>query len=261
MRRYLFLLLGVGALVAVTAVGIATAAGGEGPVSVQVGELKLTSDLQITPKALSKTKQTPIEIKTSGSVEVPGEKQPPAAREIFIEADKNGEIHTAGIPACKSGRIQATETKAALKACGSSLIGEGTATVRVAFTEQKPILVESKLLLFNGGEKGGKTTWFAHAFFSQPISGAIVTTITITKIHRGRYGTYAVVKIPQIADGSGSSVAFSLNIFKSVKVGGKTFNPISAKCADGKGKYHVEAKFEDGTKAALELVRACTAKG
>ena len=52
-----------------------------------------------------------------------------------------------------------------------------------------------------------------------------------------------------------------MNINKTVKVGGKPVNPISAKCSDGKLKVHVEAKFEDGTKAETEIVRPCTAKG
>jgi hypothetical protein len=262
MRRYLLLLSGMVALIAVTAVGIAGAAGGEGPVTVKVGSLEVTSNFKFSPTAVSKTKQTPIAIDLSGEVKEENPREhPPAARELLIEADKNAEIHSKGIPVCKSGQIQATDTTAALKACGPALIGEGTVTAQVAFAEQAPVNVPSKLLLFNGGEQGGKTTWFAHAYFSQPISGAIVTTATITKIHKGRYGTLSLVKIPQIAGGNGSTLSFELEIFKSVKVGGKTYNPISAVCTDGKAKVHVEAKFEDGTKAETEVVRACTPKG
>lgn len=261
MRRYLFLLLGLLALSAVTAVGIAAAAGGEGPVTVRVGNLELTSDLHFRPTVGSKTKQTPIAIESSGEVKEIGGGRPPAPREIFLEADKSGEVHTKGIPTCRAAQIQATETSAALKVCGSSLIGEGKATAEIAFEEQAPLLVKSKLLLFNAGEKNGKTIWLAHVFFSQPVNGAIVSTVTITKIHKGPFGTLAVVKIPQIAGGFGSGVFFELEIFKTVKVGGKTFNPISAKCVDGRVKFHIEAKFEDGTKAKTELVRACSAKG
>ena len=128
---------------------------------------------------------------------------------------------------------------------------------QVAFAEQKPIDVPTVLQLYNGGEKGGKITWYAHAYFSNPISGAIVTTITITKHKHGRFGTLAVAKIPQITGGSGSTISFNLKIFKSVK----GVNPISAKCTDGKLKVHVLAKFEDGTKAETEVIRACTPKG
>jgi hypothetical protein len=257
MRKYVTLVLGLAALVAVSAVGIATAAGGETPVTVKVGNLELTANGGFAPTALSKTKQTPIALKASGEVKEADGSHPPAAREVIIEGDKNAEVHVKGIPTCTSGQLQATDTAAALKACGSALIGEGQTTAQVAFAEQKPINVPSKLLLFNGGEKGGKITWFVHAYFSNPISGAIVSTVTITKHPHGRFGTLAVTKIPQITGGSGSIISFNLEIKKSVK----GINPISAKCADGKLKVHVQAKFEDGTKAETEIIRACTAKG
>jgi hypothetical protein len=143
---------------------------------------------------------------------------PPAVREVILEVDKAGEVHTKGIPTCKMSKLLATETAAAKKACGEALIGEGEATAQVQFEEQKPINVNSKVLVFNCGESGGKTTMFIHAFFSQPVSGAIVTTVTITKHKHGRFGTLAVAKIPQITGGFGSITKFNLEIFKSVKV-------------------------------------------
>ena len=257
MRKYVALVMAVGALLAVAAVGIAGAAGGETPVTVKVGNLELTANGGFSPTTLSKTKQTPIELKAAGEVKEADGSHPPAAREIIIEGDKNAEVHVKGIPTCKSGQLQATTTTAALAACKSALIGEGQTTAQVAFAEQKPIDVPSKLLLFNGGEKGGKITWYAHAFFSNPISGAIVTTVTITKHPHGAFGTLAVAKIPQITGGSGSIISFNLKIKK--KVAG--VNPISAKCTDGKLKVHVLGKFEDGTKAETEIIRPCTPKG
>jgi hypothetical protein len=261
MRKYVTLLLGLAALIAVSAVGIASAAGGEGPVTVKVGNLELTANGGFSPKALPKTKSTPIAFTAEGEVKEATGEHPPAIREVFVEADKAAEVHTKGIPTCKSGQLQATETAAALKACKPALIGEGTATAQVKFAEQEPINVNTKILVFNGGESGGKSTWFIHAYFKQPISGAIVTTVTITKHKHGRFGTLAVAKIPQITGGAGSITKFKLEIFKEVKVGGKTYNPISSKCEDGKLKAHVLGKFEDGTKAETEIIRACTPKG
>jgi hypothetical protein len=257
MRKHVLIVLALGALVAVSAVGIATAAGGEAPVSVTVGNIKLTANGGFSPKALSKTKQTPIELKAAGEVATVDGTHPPAVREVILEADKAGEVHLKGIPTCKSGQLQATETTAAKAACKSALIGEGEATAEVAFAEQKPIDVKSKILVFNGGEKGGKATMFIHAYFSSPVSGAIVTTVTITKHKHGRFGTLAVAKIPQILGGAGSITKFNLNIKKNVA--GK--NPISSKCEDGKLKVHVLGKFEDGTKAETEIIRICQPKG
>jgi hypothetical protein len=257
LRRRIALIGALAVLAALTIVGVSMAAGGETPVTVKVGNLELTANGGFTPTAISATNQTPIELTASGEVKEADGSHPPAARELLIEGDKNAEIHVKGIPTCSSGKLQATTTEAALAACKSALIGEGQTTAQVAFAEQKPLTVPSKLLLFNGGEKGGKITWFAHAYFSQPISGAIVTTVTISKHPNGAFGTLAVAKIPQITGGSGSIVSFNLKIKKSV--GG--VNPISAKCVGGKLKVHVQAKFEDGTKAETEVVRPCTAKG
>jgi hypothetical protein len=257
MRKNVLIVLALGALIAVSAVGIATAAGGETPVTVKVGNLELTANGGFSPTALSKTKSTPIELKASGEVKEADGSHPPAIREVILEADKAGEVHLKGIPTCKSGQLQATETKVAEKNCGPALIGTGEATAQVALPEQRPINVNSKILVFNGGEKGGKATMFIHAFFSEPVSGAIVTTVTITKHKNGRFGTLAVAKIPQITGGHGSITKFNLKIKKNVA--GK--NPISSKCEDGKLKVHVLGKFEDGTKAETEIIRACTPKG
>lgn len=257
MRKHLLMVLALGALIAVSAVGIATAAGGEKPVTVKVGNLELTANGGFSPKALSKKKQTPIELRASGEVKEADGSHPPAIREVILEADKAGEVHLKGIPTCKSGQLQATDTTAALKACKKALIGSGQATAQVAFAEQKPINVNSKILVFNGGERGGKAKMFIHAYFANPISGAIVTTVTIKKHHHGRFGTLAIAKIPQITGGSGSITKFNLAIKK--KVAGH--NPISSKCQDGKLKVHVLGKFEDGTKAETEIIRACTPKG
>jgi len=261
MRKHVLMIFALGALIAVSAVGMATAAGGEKPVTVKVGELELTANGGFSPTALSKTKQTPISLKAAGEVKMEKGGHPPAVREVILESDKNGEVHVKGIPTCTSGKLQATDTAAAMKACKPALIGEGQATAQVALPEQAPINVNTKILVFNGGEKGGKTTFYIHGYFSSPISGAVITTVTITKIHKGSFGTLAVAKIPQLVGGSGSITKFNLEIFKSVKVKGKSINPISAKCTDGKLKVHVLGKFENGVQAATEIIRACTPKG
>ncbi|MBS1890740.1 MAG: hypothetical protein JST59_05570 [Actinobacteria bacterium] len=257
MRKYTMLVLGAAALAVVSVVGIATAAGGEKPVTVKVGNLELTANGGFSPQALSKTKQTPISFKAAGEVKEADGSHPPAIREVFIEADKAGEVHLKGIPTCRSGQLQATDTVAAEKACGDALIGTGQATAEIALAEQNPVDVNSKILVFSGGEKGGKATMFVHAYFSNPVSGAIVTTVTITKHKHGRFGTLAVAKIPQLVGGSGSITKFHLEIKKNVA----GHNPISSKCEDGKLKVHVTGKFEDGTKAETEVIRPCTPKG
>ncbi|HVV89570.1 MAG TPA: hypothetical protein VHB53_03660, partial [Solirubrobacterales bacterium] len=82
----------------------------------------------------------------------------------------------------------AVHRKGALTVRRRTMFVTGRTTAQVAFAEQRPIDVPSKLLVFNGGDRGGKVKLFIHAYFSSPISGAIVTTVTFKKIHHGRYG-------------------------------------------------------------------------
>ncbi|MGD9735531.1 MAG: hypothetical protein AB7V58_07990 [Solirubrobacterales bacterium] len=248
------------ALMALSAVGFASAAG-EGPVTVQVGNLKFTADGHFTPKALPKKTPAPIALKVSGKIGTTDGSHPPALKTVEIETDKNGFINVKGIPACKGGQLQSRDTKAAEKACGDAIMGTGKTTVEVAFPEQKPIPVSSKLLLVNGGVSGGTTTLYVHAYFNAPITGAIVTTVKVKKHKNGRYGLKSIATIPKIAGGAGSVTSFNLTVDRNVKVGRKTYHPLTAKCTDGKLQAQALAKFADGTQAKTEFVRACTPKG
>lgn len=255
MRKYVMLLSVMAALV-VPAAGIATAEGGEGPTTVKVGWSGLNAAAGFSPKVLSRTDETPITFVAEGEVTEDDGAHPPALREVRIEADKALEVHTKGIPTCRFGGIQVDATEAAEEACRQAQIGTGTATAQVAFAEEPPINVNSKLLVFNGGESDGKTTLFIPAYFSAPISGVLLITVSITKHENGRFGSLAIAKIPQIAAGSGSITKFQVTIDKDVM--GE--NPISAKCDDGMLKFDIEGRFEDGTEAARESIRACTPK-
>jgi hypothetical protein len=260
MRKFLTLTAALCALTALTAVGFASAAG-EGPVTVQVGNLSFTADGHFTPKALSKKTPAPITLAVSGKIGTTDGTHPPALKTVEVETDKNGFIDVKGIPTCKGGQLQSRDTKAAEGACGDAIIGKGQTTVEVEFPEQKPINVSSKLLVVNGGFSGGTTTLYIHAYFNAPITGAIVTTVKVKKHVNGRYGLKSIATIPKIAGGAGSVTSFNLTVDRNVKVGGKTYHPLTAKCTDGKLQAQALAKFADGTQAKTEFVRACTPKG
>jgi len=251
MRKYLMLTMALGALIAISVAGIATA-GGAQPVTVKAGNLEVTYNGQFTPSTLPKNKLAPISLQASGSIKTLDGTHPPALKEVILETDKNGAINTKGIPVCTSGKLQARDTKAAEKVCGKSIIGTGNTTVEVQFPEQRPVLVNSKLLVINGGTSGGKTTLFIHAYFSAPVTGAIVTTVKIQKVHNGRYGLKSVASIPKIANGAGSVKSFNLTVNKK--------GVLTAKCPDGKLQAKATGVFADGTKATGSIVRTCKGK-
>ncbi|HET8566346.1 MAG TPA: hypothetical protein VFL77_07715 [Solirubrobacterales bacterium] len=251
MRKHLMLTMALLGLIAVSAAGVASAAGGGGPVTAEAGNIKFTFDGGFSPTKLPKKKMAPIVLTASGKIQTKDGSHPPALKTVEVESDKNGTINTKGVPVCKSGQLQSRDTKAAEKVCGSAIIGTGTTSVEIQFPEQNPIPVNSKLLVFNGGTSGGKTTLFIHAYITVPTPAAIVTTVKIKKIHKGRYGLLSVASVPKIAGGSGSVKSFSLKVGNKKKV-------LSAKCPDGKLQAHATAIFADGTKASAAIVRTCT---
>lgn len=250
MRKHLMLTMGLAAVVALAVAGFAAAA--NKPVEVQAGNLKLTFNGGFTPTALSKTKPTSIALNVSGKIRSVDGTHVPALKEFEVETDKNGAIDVKGVPVCKSSQLQSQDTKHAEGICGDAIVGTGTTGIEIAFPEQAPIPVKSKLLVFNGGFKGGVTTLYIHAYITVPTPAAVVTTVKIKKVSKGRYGTLSVASIPKIAGGSGSVTDFGLTIKKGI---------LTAKCPDGHLNAHGKAIFADGTRVSAEIVRACTPKG
>jgi hypothetical protein len=258
-RPLIALAAAVSALAVLVAGG--TALAGNKPVTVEAGNLRFTFNGGFTPKALPKSKLAPIKLMASGKIQTKDGTHPPALKEAIVETDKNGTVFVKGLSACKSGQLQSRDTGAAEKACKKAIIGTGQTTVEVQFPEQPPINVNSKLLVFNGGMKGGTTTLFIHAYFSAPVTGAIVTTVKIKKVKNGRYGLKSVATIPKIAGGSGSVKTFNLSINRKYSFKGKRVSVLSARCRDGKLQAKATAVFADGTRATGGIIRTCNSRG
>jgi hypothetical protein len=261
-RRYLAAAVALVALSCSIAVGLAVAKGNNQPVEVEVGGLKLTFDGGFSPTVLSRTKPTPISLNVSGKIAKPGpEPHPPALKEFVLETDKNGAVNVKGLPTCKKGKLESVDTHHAELACPDAIIGKGTTDVGIKFPDQPEIPAHSKLLLFNGGTKGGVTTFFVHAYLTVPAPAAVVTTVKITKIHNGRYGTKSVASIPPIVGGNGSVKGFNLTVNRKFTYKGKRVSVLTLKCPDGKIQARGEAVFSDRTKVKAGVIRPCTPKG
>jgi hypothetical protein len=255
MRKHLVLTMALGVFIALTVAGVAVAAK---DTIVRAGNLEVTIDGSsgVTPKALSKTKYTPIAFTAAGSVRTTDGTQPPPIKEVQLDT-KNAAVDVKGYPTCSSGQLQARDTAAVKAACKSAIIGEGSTTVSVAFPEQAPIPAKSPLLVFNGGVKGGVTTFYIHAYLTQPITTAIVTTV---KIKKSGSGLKTVTTVPKIANGAGSVTDFSLKIDKKYTYKGQKHSVLSAKCVGGKIQAHVTSVFYDNSKLSADVLRTCTSK-
>jgi hypothetical protein len=257
MRKYFLITTALAAMVALAVASVAIAAK---DTVVRAGDLEFTIDGSsgVTPKALSKSKYTPIAFTAAGSIRSlnTAEPQPPALKEVLLEAP-NTAVNVKGFPVCKGSALQARDTAAVKKACPDSIIGSGSTTITVKFPEQAPIPAKSPLLVFNGGFSGGTTTFYIHAYLTQPITTAVVTTV---KIKKAGTGLKSVAAIPVIAGGAGSVKDFSLKIDKKFTYKGKKVSVLSAKCIGGKLTAHGTAVFRDGSKLSADVLRTCTSK-
>ena len=244
------------ALTAAIVLAVSGMAAAEKPVTVVGGEIHAEFNGGFTPKVLSKKKPTPISFSISAKMKRlnpnPEEQHLPALKEFLLEGDKHASISVKGIPVCKAGQLQSTTSAQARKVCGPALIGTGKTEVGIKFPDQHEIPVNSELLAFNGGLRGGVTTLLIHAYITVPTPAAIVTTVKVKKIHKGRYGLGSVASIPKIAGGSGSVKSFSLTLKKGI---------LSATCPDGHLNARGSAVFADGNKLSGGVVRTCTGKG
>jgi hypothetical protein len=230
-------LISVLVLAGVAALGIAGAASALKltTTTVRAGNLQITFGGGIHQRTLPKHKFEAFKHTIFGTIETTDGTHPSAFRELVLDVDKDVKINTRGFPVCRAGQLEAQDTKSAKRVCGKTIIGKGRASAEIAFPEQAPIKVLSPLLVFNGGESGGKLTLLVHTFITVPAPAAIVTTVTV---QRKGTGVHAIAKIPVIAGGSGSALDFRFTLGKTYRYKRRQVGYFEARCPDGVFKVH-----------------------
>ncbi len=264
MRRNLLVALALSAALAVGVAAFASAAS----ITIRAGNLITTFGGTASPKAMPRSNYVPVSTNIFGKIKTSDGTHPSALREVDVNIDKDVKINVKGYPTCKPGQLEARDTKAAMKVCGTTTLGSGEANVEIAFPEQEPILVNSPITVFNGGEKGGKVKLLIHVFITVPVPAAIVTEVTIK---RSGSGLKSVSKIPVAVGGSGSAIDFKFKLGKTYSYKGKKVGYFEAKCPDGKFKvttprilFKNEAKVPNvpaTTTLKGSLLVPCTPKG
>ena len=255
MRKHLIWILALGAMLVVA--GIASAA----KVTVRTGNMVLTYEGKVTPKALPKNRLAPIALDISGTIAAVDGGHPPALKTVTVDTDKYGTVNAKGLPVCTSGRLQAQSNANAVRTCKASIVGRGRTSVRVAFPDSNPFTATGPLVFFNGGVKGGTTMLFVHAYVAVPTPTAIVTTVRITRRRSGHFGLRSVATVPTIAGGFGSPISYEFEIDKKFTYKGRKQSYLLASCATGRFYAQAESKFSDGTKVKGSVVVPCTQKG
>lgn len=259
MRRGMAIAIAAAAVVAIATAGIAVA--GQGATVVRAGSMVLEIDGGVSPRALPAYRFAPLEVQAEGRLTTVDGSHPPALTEAILDTDKDVAVDVRGLPTCRAGQLQAVETKRAKAACGDAIVGQGSATVEVAFPEQKPFDSTGPLLLFNGGERNGTITLLAFAYVSVPAPTAVVATAKIHRVNKGPYGLHTVVDVPRIAGGAGSVVAANIRMGRVYSFGGKKSSFLSGRCRDGRLQARGVFTYSDATVLSGSVVRTCTVAG
>ncbi len=262
MRKHSIWVTGLAVTVAVAGIAAGIATAREMPTVIRVGNLVLTLNGGVTPRALPKNEPVPIAFHGSGDLATLDGSHPPAFKESVFEVDRDVVIDVKGLPVCHKGQLENRTTGNAKGACPTAILGAGKGGVEVAFPEQPPIRATGPLVLFNGGEKGGITTFFVHAYVAIPAPTAIVATVTVRRVANGPYGLRFTASLPLIAGGSGSPTHFDIHSYRYVEdKRGRKRGFLFAKCADGRLQAKGSIKFRDGTTLFGGVARTCQAVG
>jgi hypothetical protein len=228
------------------------------PEVVRVGALFIRDNGGISPKKLPRHRQAPISANLNAMIGTTDGSHPPAIRTVDVDFDKTIQVNARGLPVCTQSQLLARSTTDAKKACSDAIVGSGEGEVEVAFPEQKPFRARGPIVLFNGGVHGDTTLLLIHAYVAVPAPTAVIATVKITRIHRGRFGTNAVAQIPRIAGGAGSVTKFKLTIDRKFTYKGKKESYLTASCPTGHYYTEGEVGFADETKLKIAHILPCT---
>jgi hypothetical protein len=257
MRKHLVCAVAVGAGLALIVAASALAK----PHTIRAGNLFLKDDGGIFPSKLPRHSQMPISGRIDAEIGTTDGSHPPAVKTLNIDFDKSIQVNARGLPVCSQAQLVARSTVTAKKACPDAIVGSGEGEVEVAFPEQAPFAAKGPIVLFNGGVHGGTTLLLVHAYVAVPAPTAVIATVKITRIDRGRYGVHTVAQIPAIAGGYGSAIGFELTIGRRFTYRGRKESYLTASCPTG--HYYTEGNilFADGTTLNGTHILPCTPVG
>jgi hypothetical protein len=156
-----------------------------------------------------------------------------------VDFDKDLSFQQKGYPTCDANQFGAsTKTDDVKQACPDSILGSGSATVKVPTGPASPPL-EVKADVIAANVAGNKI--LLHSY--NPLSGGQPLVGQLSKTS-GKYGTLLNVEVPPLAGGTAVITQFQTKIKKvTYKHKGKKLAIISSTCKDKKIEF--QARFTD----------------
>jgi hypothetical protein len=226
-------------------------------VKVPLPNVRMILSPSVTPGGLPRAGAIPIALEISGQIETLDGSRPPAVEEFALDLDRGISIDGRGLPACQKG-LRDLRFPYLKSRCKGAIVGRGRVGLQIQFPEQPPASTESELIVFNGGNRrAGKTTLYASAFITQPITSAFTMEMTIAKVRRQSRVT---IKVPGFANGAGSLTDLNFGMKKRFTRNGRVVDFLTGRCPDGTLQSHVSALFVDGTTLTGDALQKCGPK-
>jgi hypothetical protein len=232
----------------------------------QKGNVRVTFEGELTPHTLPRTGSASVKVAIGAKIASTNGKTPPQLRRISIAINRNGRFEPKGLPVCPLRAIQPTTTADALAACRGSLVGEGSFSARVLFTQQAPFPSQGKVLAFNSTLHGHPAI-LAHVYGTRPIPTSFTLPFELRSA-KGTFGTVLEAELPQITGSSAYVTGLSMTLGRSFTSHGKRRSYLSAGCPAPKGFPGAVFPFAKASFAFAKqgtvtstLNRSCRARG
>jgi hypothetical protein len=233
-----------------------------GAVIVQRQGIKVSFEGKLAPKKLPRHGSAPVRVAVGAKIAGAEGKDPPQLKTISIAINRYGHFDPTGLPICTERDIQPATTQNALKACQSSLVGVGSFSAKVLFSQQSPFPAEGRMYAFNG-RVHGKPAILAHVYGTNPVPTSF-TFPFVLKPTKGTFGTVLKANLPQATGNSGYVTGLSMNLGRNYSFQGKRRSYLSASCPAPKGfskaafpLAHATFDFKGGRSIGSTLVRDC----
>lgn len=233
---------------------------GQWDVQIPLPNLAAEMDGGVAPRLLPRRAPAAVRFSISSKYEMRDGSIPPALEKLVLQLDRRGTIDVTGLPVCGRRQLRSPDTAAVEAACGEAIVGTGVGKATLAYPESTPFPAKSELLVLNGGTEGSVTTFYIHGRIPIPRPTAVVATVRIEEIDRGRFGWLATVRVPRFAEGYGFVTEFDLRFKRRFGVEGKRRTAFGATCRDGRLEGRTTTDFRDGTRLKALMLLPCTPK-
>jgi hypothetical protein len=228
----------------------------------QQGNLRVSFEGGISPRALPRHGHSPVAVTLAGEVKSTDGQAPPQLRTISLAINRNGRLDYTGLPACHYHQIQPASTREALSTCRDSLVGEGSFSANVVLPEQSPFPSSGSVLAFNGTFHGSHVV-FAHIYGTDPLPQSRVLVFRLGR-SGGTYRTTLTAELPRVAADWGYVSGVSLTLKRQFRYHGKVRSFATAACPAPAGFTiatfpfaRASFGFEDGRLLTSTMIRSC----